>query len=117
LISGDLAGGLLGFAAVGVGLSCLVPQVITAAGNLDSARSGRYIARVAGLSSIGNLTGPVLIGAVASAIGLPKALAIPVALSLAVAACATAVAGDAHARRDPKASLAPETTEEGQHHG
>jgi predicted MFS family arabinose efflux permease len=99
LISGHRVGGLLGFAAAGAGLSCLVPQIITAAGNLDPAHSGRYIARVTALSSIGNLTGPVLIGVVSVGIGLPGALGIPVALLLVIAACATAVTREPPAPR------------------
>ncbi|MDA0631804.1 MFS transporter [Nonomuraea sp. MCN248] len=92
LVSAHPAGALVGIAAAGAGLSCLVPQVITAAGNAQAARSGRNIAKVSALSSVGNLSGPVLIGAVATATGLPSALAIPVALAFAMAAFAGAVA-------------------------
>jgi hypothetical protein len=92
LVSRNPVVGVLGFAAMGIGLSCLVPQVMSATGNIDPARSGGNIARVGSLSTIGNLLGPVLIGSVAAGVGLPGALWIPVALSLMIAACAGAVA-------------------------
>jgi MFS family permease len=80
--------GLAGFAALGAGLSCIVPQVFSAAGHADPARAGRNLARVAGLGYLGLLTGPVLIGGAAGVVGLPWALGIPVVLALGVAACA-----------------------------
>ena len=92
LISENPIAGVLGFAAMGIGLSCLVPQVMTTTGNIDPVHSGKNIARVGSLSTIGNLTGPILIGAVAGVVGLSSALWIPVALSLVIAACASAVA-------------------------
>jgi MFS family permease len=84
-------GGLAGFAALGAGLSCIVPQVFSAAGNADPARAGRNLARVAGLGYLGLVSGPVLIGGAASLLGLPLALGIPAVLALGVAATATAM--------------------------
>jgi MFS family permease len=81
-------GGLARFAALGAGLSCIVPQVFSVAGNADPARAGRNLARVAGLSYLGLVTGPVLIGGAASLLGLPLALGIPALLALGVAATA-----------------------------
>jgi hypothetical protein len=40
----------------------MVPQVFSAARNLDPIQAGRALARVAGLGYLGFLTGPVLIG-------------------------------------------------------
>jgi MFS family permease len=84
-------GGLAGFAALGAGLSCIVPQVFSAAGNADPARAGRNLARVAGLGYLGLVTGPPLIGGAAAAMGLPWALGIPALLALGVAAAAGAM--------------------------
>ena len=84
-------GGLAGFAALGAGLSCIVPQVFSAAGNTDPARAGRNLARVAGLGYLGLVSGPALIGGAAAMVGLPWALGIPVLLALAVAAAAGAM--------------------------
>jgi MFS family permease len=81
-------GGLAGFAALGAGLSCIVPQVFSAAGNADPARAGRNLARVAGLGYLGLVSGPVVIGGAASLLGLPLALGIPALLAVGVAATA-----------------------------
>jgi MFS family permease len=90
-------GGLAGFAALGAGLSCIVPQVFSAAGNTDPARAGRNLARVAGLGYLGLVSGPVLIGGAASVLGLPAALGIPVLLAVGVAAAAGVMGGSAAA--------------------
>jgi MFS family permease len=82
---------VLGFACLGAGLSCIVPQVFSAAGSRDPERAGQAIARVASLGFLGFIIGPILIGGVAVLVGLPAALAIPVALVLAVAAAAPAL--------------------------
>jgi MFS family permease len=83
--------GILGFGLLGAGLSGIAPQVFSAAGNLDPARAGQALARVAGLGFIGFAVGPVVIGAVASLASLPVALLIPAALALLVAAAAPAL--------------------------
>ncbi|AVT41919.1 MFS transporter [Plantactinospora sp. BB1] len=83
--------GLLGFGCLGAGLSCIAPQVFSAAGNRDPSQAGRALARVAGLGYLGFLVGPVVIGGVAELSGLPRALAIPALLALFVALAAGAV--------------------------
>ncbi|HEX7744119.1 MAG TPA: MFS transporter [Micromonosporaceae bacterium] len=82
---------VIGFGCFGAGLSCIVPQVFSAAGNLDPAQAGRALARVAGLGYLGFLSGPVLIGGAAGLFGLPRALLIPPLLALFVAATAAAL--------------------------
>ncbi|WP_214415786.1 MFS transporter [Sphaerisporangium fuscum] len=91
LLVGHPVAGVIGFGCFGAGLSCIVPQVFSAAGNRDPARAGQALARVASLGYLGFLTGPVLIGAVSEALGLPRALAIPALLALFVALAAPAV--------------------------
>jgi MFS family permease len=83
--------GVLGFACFGAGLSCIVPQVFSAAGHRDPARAGRALARVAALGYLGFLAGPVLIGAAAELLGLPAALGIPAVLAFFVAVAAAAL--------------------------
>ena len=78
-------GAVIGFAACGAGLSCTVPQFLSAAGHADPERPGAGIARVAGLGYLGLVGGPALIGGCASVAGLPAALCIPVVLGLCVA--------------------------------
>ena len=78
-------GAVIGFAACGGGLSCTVPQFLSAAGHADPDHPGGGIARVAGLGYLGLVGGPALIGGCASVAGLPAALCIPVVLGLCVA--------------------------------
>lgn len=91
LLAGDPVAGVIGFGCFGAGLSCIVPQVFSAAGHRDRARAGQALARVASLGYLGFLTGPVVIGAASEVIGLPRALAIPALLALFVALAAPAV--------------------------
>ncbi|MCW2886992.1 MAG: major facilitator superfamily permease [Streptosporangiaceae bacterium] len=97
LLIGHPIAGVIGFGCFGAGLSCIAPQVFSAAGNRDPARAGQSLARVVGLGYVGFLTGPVLIGGAAELLDLRKALAIPVALSLFVSLTASAL-------RRPKAA-------------
>jgi predicted MFS family arabinose efflux permease len=90
LVNAPIAG-VIGFACLGAGLSCIVPQVFSTAGTRDPARAGEAIARVASLGFIGFIVGPIVIGGAAEVVGLPTALAIPVVLVLAVALAASAL--------------------------
>ncbi|WP_424533086.1 MFS transporter [Sphaerisporangium viridialbum] len=100
LLIGHPLAGVIGFGCFGAGLSCIVPQVFSAAGSRDPARAGQALARVASLSYLGFLTGPVLIGAASEVLDLPRALAIPALLALFVALAAPAV-------RKPAPAAAP----------
>jgi MFS family permease len=84
-------GAVTGFAACGAGLSCTVPQFLSAAGRVDPEHPGAGIARVASIGYFGLVGGPPLIGGCASIAGLRAALGIPVALGLCVAFFATIV--------------------------
>jgi len=92
LASRSVIGALAGFAVLGAGLSCIVPQVFSAGGRADPDRPGRGLARVVRLGYLGLAGGPVIIGACAGLVGLPLALGIPVLLILWVAVSARAVA-------------------------
>lgn len=91
LVISDPIAGVMGFGCLGAGLSCIAPQVFSAAGNRNPARAGQALARVASLGYAGFLTGPVLIGGIATLSGLPWALSIPVLLALFVAFAAFAL--------------------------
>ncbi|MEO3854012.1 MFS transporter [Acrocarpospora sp. B8E8] len=91
LLIGHQVAGVVGFGLFGAGLSCIIPQVFSAAGHRDPAQSGRALARVASIGYAGLLAGPVLIGAVAELTGKPVALAIPAIMALFVAAAAPAL--------------------------
>lgn len=86
LVTASPAAGLIGFALFGAGLSSTFPQLLSVAGNVETTRSGTGIARVAGAGYLGLLSGPVLIGSVASLVGLRLALGIPLAAALCLAA-------------------------------
>ncbi|HEY2506850.1 MAG TPA: MFS transporter [Streptosporangiaceae bacterium] len=92
LLSGDSIGAIGGFALFGAGLSCTFPLLVSAAGNVEPDRPAHGIARVAGSGYAGMLGGPVLIGGLASALGLQRALAVPVVLALVIALGAGVVA-------------------------
>ena len=106
LISASPAAGVVGFALFGAGLSSTFPQMLSVAGNVETARAGTGIARVAGAGYLGLLIGPVLIGSCASLIGLRLALGIPVVLMLAIAAGGRAVAVRPRARVSSSARAA-----------
>jgi MFS family permease len=103
LINAPIAG-IIGFGCLGAGLSCIAPQVFSAAGSRDPAVAGQAIARVAGLGFLGFVVGPVVIGFTARLVGLTHALLIPAVLALFVALSAPAI------RPRPRAAPAPATT-------
>ncbi|MGM9336038.1 MFS transporter [Streptomyces murinus] len=75
---------LAGWAVFGLGLSTTVPCLITAAGR----RGPRAVATVSVTGYLGLLTGPALIGALASATTLAMALLLPALLAAALAVLA-----------------------------
>jgi predicted MFS family arabinose efflux permease len=91
LFAGRPVAGVVGFGCLGAGLSCIAPLVFSAAGNRNPSRAGAAIARVASMGYAGFLTGPILIGATAEAVGLTSALFIPATLALFVALAAGAL--------------------------
>jgi MFS family permease len=93
LVTASPAAGLIGFALFGAGLSSTFPQLLSVAGNVKTSRSGTGIARVAGAGYLGLLSGPVLIGSVASLVGLRLALGIPLVAALCLAAGGWSVMG------------------------
>jgi fucose permease len=107
LLSHSIAGTLAGFAVLGAGLSCVVPQVFSAGGRADPIRPGRGLARVVGLGYLGLAGGPVVIGACAGLTGLRVALGIPVVLCVWVAVSARALAPRAPAPGPPAPGPGP----------
>jgi len=91
LFVGDPVAAVIGFGCFGAGLSCIVPQVFSAAGHRDRANAGQALSQVASLGYFGLLSGPVLIGSAAKLSGLLVALAIPGVLALFVALAARAL--------------------------
>ncbi|WP_238164000.1 MFS transporter [Kribbella pittospori] len=71
---------LFGWALFGLGLAGGVPQLFTAAGNLDPRAAGALMARVVGLGYVGLLAGPALIGGLAHWMPLNIAFILPLVL-------------------------------------
>ncbi|MEU7785624.1 MFS transporter [Amycolatopsis sp. NPDC049159] len=76
---------LVGWALFGLGLSGGVPQLFTAAGNLDTRASGALMARVVGLGYVGLLAGPAVIGGLTHWLPLNVTFALPVILCVLAA--------------------------------
>jgi hypothetical protein len=101
LLVSEVAAGLAGFTVLGLGLSCVVPLVFTAASQFGQA--GPSLAVVAGSGYAGFLVGPALIGGLADAVGLPPALGVVAAVSAITALLAPVVAP----RRSPGSPVDP----------
>lgn len=82
---------IVGWAIAGLGLAGGVPQLFTAAGNVDQRASGTNVARVAGLGYLGMLAGPAVIGLMTHVMTLSLAILLPSALCVIAAYAATVV--------------------------
>ncbi|MFE9251063.1 MFS transporter [Streptomyces sp. NPDC007088] len=101
LLVGHPVAGIIGFACLGAGMSCIAPQVYSAAGQRDPARAGAALSLVVSLGYTGFLVGPVVVGAMSTVTGLPTALGVPTLLVLCVALGASALRG-------PRGAAAPD---------
>jgi len=81
---------LLGFAAVGLGLSIVYPLVFSAAGNHPTVSAGRAVASVATVGYGGFLAGPPVLGWLAELSSLRATMALVVLLAVLTAALANA---------------------------
>jgi MFS family permease len=75
---------IVGFAVVGLGVSAVVPVAWSVAARKEPETPGRAIAAVATCGYLGFLVGPVLVGALASAVGLRAAVAVAGAVMVLV---------------------------------
>jgi MFS family permease len=90
-------GVVLGFAALGIGLACVVPLVFVAAAG-DDVDAGPALAAVSTPGYLGFLLGPPLIGGLAELVGLSAALALLPVLLVGVVALAGRTAPEAVTR-------------------
>ena len=81
---------LLGFAAVGLGLSIVYPLVFSAAGNHPTVSAGRAVASVATVGYGGFLAGPPILGWLAELTSLRATMGLIVLLAALTAALANA---------------------------
>lgn len=84
LLVGQPWSALVGFAAVGVGLSCSFPVLLSVAGQVPGMPKGLAISAVAMFGYTGFLVGPPVIGFVAELTGLRIGLSLVVFLGLAM---------------------------------
>jgi fucose permease len=89
--------GVGGLLLLGLGLSCLLPLIISAAGSLSGQSAASAVSRVSTLGYLGSFVGPALIGSVAGLTNLGAALAVAAALVAATALGGRAVSP--HVRR------------------
>jgi MFS family permease len=93
LLAGTPPAAIAGFALLGAGLAGIFPQIVSSAARLDPGHAGRNIGRIAAVAYTGLLGGPVMIGAIASGVGLRDALLLPAALAVLVALLAGVISG------------------------
>ena len=98
LLSPALVFALIGFGIVGLGLSVLVPILISMAGNLPGGDRNVAIARASTCGSIGLMTGPALIGFIAEGYSLLAAMMVPVVLLAVLCAVSMLMHRTARAR-------------------
>ncbi len=87
-----LAGGVIGFGLVGAGLANVVPVLFSVAGRVGSSPAVG-VASAATAGYVGLLIGPVVIGAIASAVGLRSTIVMLAGVALVSAAFASSRAG------------------------
>lgn len=80
LLSPNLIVALAGFGVIGIGLSVLVPILVSMAGNLSGGDRNAALARVSTFGSVGLMVGPGMIGLIAEKYDLLNALLLPVGL-------------------------------------
>lgn len=91
LLIGEPWSALVGFAAVGIGLSCSFPVLLSVAGQMSDMPQGLAISAVAMFGYTGFLVGPPVIGFVAELTGLRIGLSVVVLLGIVMAVLARTV--------------------------
>ncbi|WP_392888717.1 MFS transporter [Pseudomonas migulae] len=77
IIGGTAVTGIIGFALFGLGLSCIAPLMISAAGRRDPKHAGRNIGIVNCIGFSGMLVGPAAITVIVSNFGLSSLMFFP----------------------------------------
>jgi MFS family permease len=76
---------IFGFTLAGLGLSCIVPIVFSAAASIPGVSPGTGIASVSSVGYLGFMAGPPAIGFVAEEFGLSYGLSLVVVICLLIA--------------------------------
>jgi MFS family permease len=77
IVGGTAVTGIVGFALFGLGLSCIAPLMISAAGRRDPKHAGRNIGIVNCIGFSGMLVGPAVITVIVSNFGLSRLMFFP----------------------------------------
>ncbi|MGV9320043.1 MFS transporter [Streptomyces sp. NPDC003660] len=101
LLAGHPAAAVCGFAALGTGLSIVMPAVFSMAGRMGGPTTGPAITVVSTIAGTGFLAGPPLIGFLAQITGLPTALGMVSVLALGAAALLRLAASGQRAAPEP----------------
>lgn len=91
LFTGNAGLAILGFTISGLGMSCVVPIVFSAAASIPGISPGSGIASVSSMGYFGFMVGPPAIGFVAEEFGLNYGLGLVVVLSLLFGASAKGI--------------------------
>jgi hypothetical protein len=94
LVAGTAPAALIGFAALGLGLSGVVPTLFRAAADQPGVPTGPALAAVSSLGYLGFLAGPPIIGGLAELAGLQVAIGL-LAVSAGLVVALAPAAGDA----------------------
>ncbi len=84
VVSGNAAAAIVGFTVVGLGFSCIVPIIFSAAANVPGVSAGGGIAAIASMGYIGFMVGPPAIGFLAEAYGLQVGLGFVAIMALMI---------------------------------
>jgi predicted MFS family arabinose efflux permease len=85
LLAGHPAAAICGFTVLGMGLSIVMPAILSMAGRLGGQNTGPAITVVSSIAGTGMLAGPPVIGFLAQLTGLPAALGAISVLALGAA--------------------------------
>lgn len=80
IVGGTAVTGIIGFALFGLGLSCIAPLMISAAGRRDPTHAGRNIGIVNCIGFSGMLVGPAAITVIVSNFGLSTLMFFPLTM-------------------------------------
>lgn len=89
LLIGTIPSVIIGWACAGAGLAVMIPVAVSSAVDILDRPRAHALAVITGLMYLGFIVGPPLIGVLAEAVGLGRALLIPAGLGLIVAIAAS----------------------------
>ena len=108
MLTSSAAMALVGFAMLGLGLACMAPLLLSAAGRRDPANAGRNIGLVNAIGYVGMLAGPAAITLIVDSAGIGFMPILPAALLVLVALCGPMLMKSAPRHHQPNTVDQPE---------